>query len=81
MKTLKLSLTVALAAVLSVAQAAGPLLTTDKPGNPQPLRWDMSKGPVVSSDERALSTSSSHTYTPSSGRTRSPHSPSPSGAA
>ena len=46
MKTLKLSLTVALAAVLSVAQAAGPLLTTDHPRNPQPLRWDMSKGPV-----------------------------------
>ncbi len=46
MKTLKLSLAVALAAVLSVAQAAGPLLTTDNPRNPQPLRWDMSKGPV-----------------------------------
>ena len=46
MNTLKLTLTVALAAVLSVAQAAGPLLTTDNPRNPQPLRWDMSKGPV-----------------------------------
>ena len=46
MKTLKLTLTVALAAALSVAQAAGPLLTTDNPRNPQPLRWDMSKGPV-----------------------------------
>ncbi len=46
MKTLKLTLVAALVAAFSVAQAAGPLLTTDHPRNPQPLRWDMSKGPV-----------------------------------
>jgi hypothetical protein len=33
-------------ALCSVAQAAGVLLTTDHPTNPQPLRWDTSKGPI-----------------------------------
>jgi len=46
MNTLKLALAAAMAAALSVAQAAGPLLTTDNPRNPQPLRWDTSKGPI-----------------------------------
>ena len=37
----------------SAAQSAGPLLTTDKPRDPQPLRWDTSKGkiPVYTSGE------------------------------
>ncbi|MEJ6007665.1 hypothetical protein WG899_19115 [Paucibacter sp. AS339] len=46
MNSIKLSMTAALLAGLSLAQAAGPLLTTDHPRNPQPLRWDTSKGPV-----------------------------------
>ena len=35
-----------LLAAASMAEAAGPLLTTDKPGNPQPLRWDTTQGPI-----------------------------------
>ncbi|HQR12389.1 MAG TPA: hypothetical protein PLW68_13775 [Casimicrobiaceae bacterium] len=46
MKALKLTLAAALLGVLSVAQAAGPLSLTDNPRNPQPLRWDTSKGPI-----------------------------------
>lgn len=39
-------------ALLSVGlvQAAGPLLTSDKPGNPQPLRWNTSKPIPVYTD-------------------------------
>ena len=46
MNTLKLTLMVASTALLSVAHAAGPLLTTDNPRNPQPLRWETGKGAV-----------------------------------
>ncbi|MBS0321628.1 MAG: hypothetical protein JSR18_13875 [Proteobacteria bacterium] len=35
-----------LAVAAATTQAAGPLLTTDKPGDPQPLRWDTTKGPI-----------------------------------
>ncbi|MDM4765492.1 hypothetical protein [Pelomonas sp. SE-A7] len=37
-------------ALASLAQAAGPLYTTDKPGNPQPLRWNTSKPIPVYTD-------------------------------
>lgn len=54
MSTLKTSLAAALLATLSVvltsANAAGPLLLTDHPKNPQPQRWDTSKPIQVYTD-------------------------------
>jgi len=50
MSTFKFSLSAALLALLSAAQAAGPLLLTDHPKNPQPQRWDTSKPIPVYTD-------------------------------
>jgi hypothetical protein len=46
MKPMKKLLCLSLMAAGALAQAAGPLSLTDHPSNPQPLRWDTSKGPV-----------------------------------
>ncbi|WP_193161664.1 matrixin family metalloprotease [Microbulbifer hainanensis] len=45
MKTTKLSLSIALALSAGLAHAAGPLYLTEG-DNPQPLKWDMSNGPI-----------------------------------
>lgn len=45
MKLNKLSLALGLAVAATTAQAAGPLYTTDGE-NPQPIKWDTSKGPI-----------------------------------
>ncbi len=48
MKALTLGCAALLAATFSSGvYASGPLLTTDKPGDPQPLRWDTTKGPIA----------------------------------
>lgn len=47
---LKFPLAAALLTALSLAQASGPLLLTDNPKNPQPLRWDTSKPVQVYTD-------------------------------
>lgn len=39
-------LAAALLALQTLVQAAGPLMLTDNPKHPQPLRWDTSKGPI-----------------------------------
>ncbi|MES2319402.1 MAG: hypothetical protein V4631_18130 [Pseudomonadota bacterium] len=44
--TKQITLAGVLLALASVVQAAGPLLLTENPKNPQPLRWDTSAGPV-----------------------------------
>lgn len=46
MNALKSFAGIALLALCALADAAGPLYTTDKPRDPQPLRWDTSKGPI-----------------------------------
>ena len=46
----KFPLAAALLLALSLAQAAGPLLLTEHPRNPQPLRWDTSKPVQVYTD-------------------------------
>lgn len=50
MKSLKIILASTLFALLPIAQAAGPLLLTDHPTNPQPLHWDTSKPVQVYTD-------------------------------
>ncbi len=63
MKAIKFALAAVAACVLAAAHAAGPLLTTDKPNAPQPLRWDTSKGkiPVYTSGEVLTYKYKSHT--------------------
>ncbi|MFL6658665.1 MAG: hypothetical protein ACJ8GW_11370 [Massilia sp.] len=47
MKTLnKFSLAAGLFLLATLARAGGPLMLTDDPKNPQPLRWDTSHGPI-----------------------------------
>lgn len=46
MKPMKTLLCLGLMAAGTLAQAAGPLMLTDHPTKPQPLRWDTSKGPI-----------------------------------
>lgn len=46
MNPIKLTLGAALLTLFTAAHAAGPLLLTDHPKNPQPQRWDTSKGPI-----------------------------------
>ncbi|MBT9459659.1 MAG: hypothetical protein IV097_23790 [Burkholderiaceae bacterium] len=50
MRTIKLSAAGTLLAMFCAAQAAGPLLLTDHPKNPQPQRWDTSKPIPVYTD-------------------------------
>jgi len=42
----KFALVAGLLAAATAVQAASPLMLTDHPKNPQPLRWDTSKGPI-----------------------------------
>jgi hypothetical protein len=46
MKTIQLGASAILLAIATLSQAAGPLMLTDKPGDPQPLRWDTAHGPI-----------------------------------
>ena len=45
-KPLRRTVLAALLLLAAGSQAAGPLYLNDKPGDPQPLRWDTTQGPI-----------------------------------